>query len=153
MSGIISQGTYTGHCISAELGKNSGGKEFARVACKISSGEFAGRVASRDLYLSEKAMEYSTKALKTLGVSFDENNQLAVYNAPEVSFTVEHETYEDKETGETKGPFARIGFINPLAGGIKPESQLNASERAALKQRLMGSLVKPAKAGGTPPPF
>lgn len=156
MSDIVKQGTYNGRCVSADLGKNSNGKEFARVTLKIAGGEYDGRTVSRDLYLSDKAYEYSAKALKTLGVTFDENNNLAVFDAPEVSFTVEHESYEDKQTGEMKGPFARVGFINSLAGGIKPEAQLSAAERAALKQRLMGALVsKPgvAKTGGTPPPF
>ncbi len=159
MSEIVKAGTYNGRGISADYGMSSTGKDYVRVALKINGGEFDGRTVSRDLYLSEKATEHTVKALRALGCTFPGNDitNLESFGATEVSFTVEHENYE--KDGETR-TVAKIGFINSLAGGIKPEAQMNAAQKAALKARLMGTLAATApkgngapKAGGTPPPF
>lgn len=162
MSEIVKQGQYLGKGISIDLGEVPNDKKtpFARVALKITGGEFDGRVVSRDLFLSEKATEHSVKALRALGCTFPGNDitNYDGFGTTEVSFTVDHESYE--KDGETR-TVAKIGFINSLAGGIKPEAQMNAAQKAALKARLMGTLAATAgktngsapKAGGTPPPF
>ena len=161
MSEIVKQGTYHGKGISVDLGEVQNDKKtpYARVALKIVGGEFDGRIVSRDLFLSEKATEHSVKALRALGCTFPGNDvtNFDGFGTTEVSFTVDHESY-DKD-GETK-TIAKVGFINSLAGGIKPEAQMNAAQKAALKARLMGTLAatagKPANgtgSAGVKPPF
>lgn len=160
MSDIVAQGKhYTGRGISIDFGQTTEKKtDFARVAVKIIGGEFDGRVVSRDFYFTGGATEHSVKALKALGCTFPNNDitDVSGFGTRDVNFTVEHETYE--KDGETK-TIAKIGFINEPPG-IRPEAQMTQSQKAALKQRLMGTLAATAKpgngapkAGGTPPPF
>lgn len=129
---LLPEGVYTGCSIPLRgsdsqvfFGESSNkGTPYIRVNLGITEGDRAGESIYHDLYLTEKTIEKTVKALRCLGFTGD---QFAAFvtQAPKTSvqFEIVHESYNDKVR-------AKVKWI-----GVAPKV-LQASELDALSDKF-----------------
>lgn len=138
---ILPEGTYTGCSIPFPSGEqiiygesSNKGTPYARVNLGITDGDKSGKSIYHDLYMTEKTIEKTVRALRALGfVGESFEDFIGQKPSAEVEFEIVHEEYNNR----VRAKVSRIG---------KPQKRLSSDELEALTDKFSGLLT-----GTTPP--
>jgi hypothetical protein len=147
---MLDAGTYRARAIEAALGETETGKE--QIAVQFQLLDLEGQQITWYGYFTEKTLETTFKALRTAGWKGQDLTDLsdlcAPAETPEVHLIVEHETYENPQTGETKTR-ARVRWVNGT-GGLALKKALDPNKAKAFAARMRGQIVAFDRSSGAP---
>jgi hypothetical protein len=147
---MLDAGNYRARAIEAALGETETGKE--QVAVQFTLLDLEGQTITWYGYFTDKTLETTFKALRTAGWKGQDLTDLtdlcAPAETPEVTLVVEHETYTNPESGESKTR-ARVRWVNGT-GGLALKKALDPNKAKAFAARMRGQLA--AFDRGTPKP-
>ncbi len=148
---MLDAGTYRAKAIEAALGETETGKE--QVAVRFQLLDSAEQITWFG-YFTEKTTESTFRALRTAGWKGQDLMDLADLCAPaetpEVNLVVEHETYTNPETGQTKTQ-AKVRWVNGT-GGLSLKKALDPNKAKVFAARMKGQLAAFDRSAGTPKP-
>lgn len=136
---ILPEGTYTGCSIPFPSGEqiiygesSQKGTPYARVNLGVTDGDKAGKSIYHDLYMTEKTIEKTVRALRALGfVGESFEDFIGQKPSAEVEFEIVHEEYNSRVRAKVN----RIG---------KPQKKLTSDELGALSDKYSGLLTATA---------
>jgi hypothetical protein len=147
---MIAEGTYRARAVDAEFGNSSQkGTPFVRVRFEVQgpegaevlpfTGWFTDTVGKDGRTPTDRAIEQ----LKIAGCTFpsDEITNTAGLGDTEVSVSVKHEQWEDKD-GKVHTS-AVVAFVNAVGQGgkVRDEDKMDASKKTAFARSMKGHLV------------
>jgi hypothetical protein len=148
---MLDAGTYRAQAIEAALGETDTGKE--QIAVRFRLLDVEGQETTWYGYFTDKTLETTFKALRTAGwkgQDLSDLSDLCGQDTPEVNLVVEHETYENPQTGETKTR-ARVRWVNGT-GGLALKKALDPNKAKSFAARMKGKLAAFDLGAGTPKP-
>lgn len=115
---MLNEGRYTARASEAAWNESQNGNFYLVVRFVVSQGEAAGQICTKKFHFTDATVDRTYEDLRVCGWTGTDpveigTNGLAGIDTNEVSITVEHETYNDRNTGEEKKA-AQIKWINPL---------------------------------------
>jgi hypothetical protein len=147
---MLDAGTYRARAIEAALGETETGKE--QIAVQFQLLDLEAQQITWYGYFTEKTLETTFKALRTAGWKGQDLTDLsdlcAPVETPEVHLVVEHETYENPQTGETKTR-ARVRWVNGT-GGLALKKALDPNKAKIFAARMKGQIVAFDQGSGAP---
>jgi hypothetical protein len=148
---MLDAGNYRARAIEAALGETETGKEQVAVQFQLLDLE---QTITWYGYFTDKTLETTFKALRTAGWKGQDLTDLsdlcAPAETPEVTLVVEHETYTNPETGESKTR-ARVRWVNGT-GGLALKKALDPNKAKAFAARMRGQLAAFDRSSGAPKP-
>lgn len=148
---MLDAGTYRAQAIEAALGETDSGKE--QIAVRFRLLDVEGQEITWYGYFTDKTLETTFKALRTAGwkgQDLSDLSDLCGGETPEVNLVVEHETYENPQTGESKTR-ARVRWVNGT-GGLALKKALDPNKAKSFAARMKGKLATFDRTSGTPKP-
>jgi hypothetical protein len=148
---MLDAGTYRAQAIEAALGETDTNKE--QIAVRFRLLDVEGQEITWYGYFTDKTLETTFKALRTAGwkgQDLSDLSDLCGQDTPEVNLVVEHETYENPQTGETKTR-ARVRWVNGT-GGLALKKALDPNKAKSFAARMKGKLAAFDLGAGTPKP-
>jgi len=115
---MLNEGRYTARASEAAWNESQNGNFYLVARFVVSQGEAAGQSCTKKFHFTDATVDRTYEDLRVCGWTGTDpaeigTNGLAGIDTNEVSITVEHETYNDRNTGEEKKA-AQIKWINPL---------------------------------------
>ena len=142
---MLSNGVYRAKAIQGALGETKAGKEQVAVEFEILDEGFHGQRITWFGYFSEKTMDVTLRALRTMGWQGDDLSDLTGITNNEVSLVVEQEEYEGKWT-------AKVRWVNSLGGGLGLKAPLAPDRAKTFAARMRAQVLAFDKSEGTPRP-
>lgn len=144
---MIPEGIYRAKTLTAALGETKSGKEQMAIDFGLVDGPSAGqRITWYGGFMSDKAVEYTVKALRACGWKGDDLSAVGEL-AEEVEIVVQHEDYE----GQMR---AKVKYVNPLGGAAR--NAMAADKAKAFAARMKARIAQVGKAAPSqreePPP-
>jgi hypothetical protein len=145
---MLDAGTYRAKAREAALGETDAGKE--QVAVLFDLLDLQGQTINWYGYFTEKTEQSTIKALRTAGWTGTDLLDLSGLcpGSVEVYLVVEHETYTNPTTNETKTT-AKVRWVNG-AGGLSLKKALDPNKARAFAARMKGQITAYDRAAGTP---
>lgn len=143
---MLPEGTYTAHCVNAQLGFSKKGSEQIIATFKISDENFKGREMTWYGSFSDKAMQYTLDAMKNCGFIGDDYSDLGSMTRNEISLVIGHEA--NPNDGKI---YARVKFINAI-GRARVTAPMNADQIRAFnaKMKAQSGKVSPGPGKSNP---
>jgi hypothetical protein len=140
MSTLLDPGTYRGRALEGALGATTNGKD--QVAVRFDLLDFPGQSITWFGFFTEKTETSTLKALRTAGwkgMDLADLSDLSDPECPEVYLVIEHDTYTNPETNQTKTS-ARVRWVNS-AQGLAMTNRLAPDKAKILAARMREKLA------------
>ena len=126
---MLNEGRYTARASEAAWNESQNGNFYLVARFVVSQGDAAGQSCTKKFHFTDATVDRTYEDLRVCGWTGTDpaeigTNGLAGIDANEVSITVEHETYNDRNTGEEKRA-AQIRWINPLNRALSSNADAN----------------------------
>jgi hypothetical protein len=149
---MLDAGTYRAKAAEAALGETETGKE--QIAVRFDLLDLEGQSITWFGYFTEKTTESTIKALRTAGWKgsdlMDLSDLCNPETTPEVHLVVEHESYTNPQTGQTKVQ-AKVRWVNG-SGGLALKKALDPNKAKAFAARMKAQVAAYDRSAGTPAP-
>ncbi len=129
--------------VTAGLTETKAQKDQVAISFALQDGPDAGQSIGYFGSLSDAAIPYTTKNLRTLG--WKDGDDLGLLAGSECRLTIAHETYEGKTS-------AKVKFINPLVPALTKLDPVRASSAMSRLSAAAKALDSAPVAQAEPPP-
>lgn len=158
---MLDAGKFPARPTGADLGVTGTGTDQIGIAFELLGGPNEGQSITAYRYFSDAAIKLAIKDMRTCGWRGDDVSDVSSiggHDAPTVELVIEHESYTNPQTHETKVS-AKVKWINSLnSGGVQMNSVMDAGQRASFKQRMAAKVrainaeeAQAAKSSGSRP--
>lgn len=151
--GLIPEGDYLarGAKPRGELGETAKGSAYVRVVLKITEGDYAGRLLTKDLYFTDKTWERSIKSLQAMGWKGEDISQVEGIDQNEVSITIEEKPQTDRDGAIRTDPQGNAIYRNEVAWinarGVQP---MDAAKKLSFVEEMKAKMRQLAGSEGAP---
>lgn len=138
---MLNPGKYIARASEAAWSESANGNFYMTIRFKVTQGNDTDATVTKRLHFTDAAYERSVVDLRTCGWQGEDPTAIGPGNLDgldfnEVSIVVEHEPYQDSNTGEEKMA-ATVRWINDLSRSAKPlESRADAGKLRAFGAQL-----------------
>lgn len=157
---MIAVGTYRARQSGAVvLGASAQkGTPFIETHFRVVEGEHNGETARWTSYFTENTNERTIQSLQIAGWVGEDLSEFGDgephgLDANEVNIVVEHETYNDKTSGEEK-TVAKVAWVNRVGGYLNTAASMTPEAAQSFGERMRGLVLKmraKTPAPATPP--
>lgn len=128
----LSNGKYRAKAGDWALGESGNGKEQIAVEFELLDPDYSGQHITWYGYFSDGALEFTVKALRTMGWQGDDLLHLIGLDANEVVLVIENEEYQGKT-------YAKVKWVNAI-GGLALKTPMTPAKQqsfaAQMRQRI-----------------